>query len=71
MSRVNEPPVESRRVGCWSVLVAVCLLPGLVLLGFGAWVHANGGNRAVLVAGGAFLALGAFVFLVLRGAMRR
>ena len=71
MSRVNEPPAESRRVGCWAVLVVVSLTPGLVLLGFGAWVHANGGNRAVLVAGGAFLALGAFVLLVLRGAMRR
>jgi hypothetical protein len=53
------------------MFVVLCLTPGLVLLGFGAWVHANGGNRAVLVAGGAFLLLGSFVLLVLRGATRR
>jgi hypothetical protein len=67
----TEPPAESRRVGCWAMFVVLCLTPGLVLLGFGAWVHANGGNRAVLVAGGAFLLLGSFVLLVLRRATRR
>jgi hypothetical protein len=71
VSDPNAPPVQSRRLGCWSVLVVACLTPGLTLLGFGAWVHANGGNRAVLVAGAVFLAIGTFVFLVLRNAVRR
>jgi hypothetical protein len=71
VSDSNEQPAASRRLGCWSVLVVACFTPGLTLLGFGAWVHANGGNRAVLVAGAAFLVVGTFVLYVLRSAVRR
>ena len=71
MSDSNEQPARSRRLGCWSVLVVACFTPGLTLLGFGSWVHAHGGNRAVLVAGGIFLIIGTFVLYVLRSAMRR
>lgn len=68
---MTEPVGHKRRRGCLGAIFLLALAPGTLLIAGGAWVHAQGGGRAVLVAGVVFLIVGAFVSLVIRGAVQR